>query len=73
MIEMHERIATMENEVKNLKDSNDKSHKAMMTKLDTFIDTCDDRYAPKWMMTILSYLAGIVAVVISAGVIKYLW
>lgn len=73
MVELHERMATMENEVKNLKDSNTKSHNAILDKLDKFIDSADKRYAPRWIMTLLSWFAGIVAVIISAGVIKYLW
>ena len=73
MVELHERMATMENEVKNLKDSNTKSHNAILDKLDKFIDSADKRYAPRWIMTLLSWMAGIVSVIISASVIKYLW
>lgn len=46
---------------------------AIHDKLDRFIDSADKRYAPRWIVTILSWVAGICAVVISAGFVRYLW
>ena len=73
MSEMHERMAKVETEVKNLKTNNSKEHKDMMDKMDRFIDSADNKYAPRWILTLLSWLAGIVAAGISGGVIRYLW
>lgn len=63
----------MENEVKNLKENNSKEHNALSIKIDDFIESADKKYAPRWIMTLFSWIAGIMAVVISAGTIKYLW
>ena len=42
-------------------------------KLDKFIESADTKYAPRWVVTILAWIAGICAIVISAGCIKLLW
>ena len=34
-------------------------------KLDDFIETADNKYAPRWIVTILSWVAGICSVVIA--------
>jgi len=57
--EMGERMARMEEKVDNLNE-----------KMDEFIKAADKKYAPRWVVTILSWIAGIFGIVISAGLIK---
>lgn len=54
VLKMGERMAKLEEKVDGLHE-----------KLDTFIDSADKKYAPRWMLTIMSWLAGILAVIIS--------
>jgi len=68
-----ERLAKVETEVTNLKENNTKEHSAIIEKLDKFIEGADKKYAPRWLMNVLSWVAGITAVIISGGIIKYLW
>jgi len=73
MTETYERLAKVETEVKYLKEVNSKEHNDIILKLDRFIESADKRYAPRWLMTVLSWIAGIFAVVISVGAGKYFW
>jgi len=73
MTETYERLAKVETEVKYLKEVNSKEHNDIILKLDRFIDSADKKYAPRWLMNVLSWVAGITAVIISGGIIKYLW
>jgi len=68
-----ERLAKVETEVKNLKDNNTKEHKEIKSMIKSFIESADKRYAPRWLMTVLSWIAGIFAVIISVGAAKYFW
>lgn len=70
---MAERLGIVENEVKNLKDNNTKEHTEIKKLIKDFIESADDKYAPRWLMTVLSWIAGILALVIAMGIVKYLW
>lgn len=59
MVTMAERIGIVENEVKNLKDSNEKDHAELKKLIHEFIDSADGKYAPKWITTVLGFLASI--------------
>lgn len=43
------------------------------SKLDEFIRCADKRYAPKWIMNILAWVTGILAVVITVILIKFIY
>ena len=73
MVKTPERLAKVETEVKNLKENNSKEHTQIIKKLDAFIESADHKYAPRWLLTVLSWVGGLFATIIAAGVIKYLW
>ena len=72
-IKMGERMAKLENEVINIKESNTKEHLEIKEMISDFIDSADSKYAPKWIGTILAYVCSILSIVVAAGLIKFIW
>ena len=66
-MKLAERMASVETEVRNIKDNNIKEHREILDKLDKFICSADNKYAPKWITKVLGWGAGVLGAVI-AGV-----
>lgn len=75
----NERLAVLENEVKNLKTDNKEEHleiklglKKIDIKLNKFIDSADKRYSPMWVADTVKFLIGLILTAFIATVAYFI-